>query len=108
MCVQVCSAKMADFRRKFTDAARRYIQLSYEPEIHTDERMASLKRAIICTILSSAGNRREREGGRGRDRERQRETEREGDRERDRERERERERGRERKEGGSVVMLFMK
>ena len=56
--MQVCSAKMADFRRKFTDAARRYIQLSYEPEIHTDERMASLKRAIICTILSSAGNRR--------------------------------------------------
>ena len=58
---------MADFRRKFTDAARRYIQLSYEPEIHTDERMASLKRAIICTILSSAGNRRERERERERE-----------------------------------------
>ena len=101
---------MADFRRKFTDAARRYIQLSYEPEIHTDERMASLKRAIICTILSSAGNRRERERERGRERQRdrERETEREGDRERDREREREREGGREREEGGSVVMLFMK
>ena len=77
---------MADFRRKFTDAARRYIQLSYEPEIHTDERMASLKRAIICTILSSAGNRRERErGGEGK-REGGREREREGGREEGRER----------------------
>ena len=53
--IQVCSAKMADFRRKFSDAARRYIQLSYEPAIHPDERMTSLKRAMICTILSSAG-----------------------------------------------------
>ena len=92
--MQVCSAKMADFRRKFTDAARRYIQLSYEPEIHTDERMASLKRAIICTILSSAGNRRERETERQRDRERQRERETERETERGREREREGERER--------------
>ena len=53
--IQVCSAKMADFRRKFSDAARRYIQLSYEPAIHPDERMTSLKRAMICIILSSAG-----------------------------------------------------
>ena len=55
LCRQVCSAKMADFRCKFSDAARRYIQLSYEPALHQDERMMSLKRAMICTILSSAG-----------------------------------------------------
>ena len=59
---------MADFRRKFSDAARRYIQLSYESAIHQDERMTSLKRAMICTILSSAG--KEGERGRGRERER--------------------------------------
>ena len=53
--LQVCCARMADFRRKFTDAARRYIQLSYEPAIHTDERLQSLKHAMICAILSQAG-----------------------------------------------------
>lgn len=58
---KVCSAKMADFRRKFSDAARRYIQLSYEPAIHPDERMTSLKRAMICTILSSAGQQRSKQ-----------------------------------------------
>ena len=52
---QVCCARMADFRRKFTDAARRYIQLSYEPAIHPDERLKSLKCAMICAILSQAG-----------------------------------------------------
>lgn len=46
---------MADFRRKFSDASRRYIQLSYEPAIHPVERMTSLKCAMICTILSNAG-----------------------------------------------------
>ena len=46
---------MADFRRKFSDAARRYIQLSYEPAIHPDERLQSLKCAMICAILSQAG-----------------------------------------------------
>ncbi|XP_019856749.1 PREDICTED: COP9 signalosome complex subunit 4-like isoform X1 [Amphimedon queenslandica] len=58
---KVCSAKMADFRRKFSDAARRYIQLSYESAIHPDERMTSLKRAMICTILSSAGQQRSKQ-----------------------------------------------
>ncbi len=47
---------MADFRRKFNDAARRYIQLSYEPAIHPDERLQSLRCATLCAILSQAGN----------------------------------------------------
>ncbi len=46
---------MADFRRNFSDAARRYIQLSYDPAIHRDERVESLKHAMICAILSPAG-----------------------------------------------------
>jgi COP9 signalosome complex subunit 4 len=58
---KVCSAKMADFRRKFSDAARRYIQLSYEPAIHHDERIASLRCAMSCTILSNAGQQRSKQ-----------------------------------------------
>lgn len=46
---------MADFRRNFSDAARRYVQLSYDPSIHPDERLESLKHAMICAILSPAG-----------------------------------------------------
>ena len=43
---------MADFRRKFTDAARRYIHLSYDPAIHPEEKQFLLKCAMICAILS--------------------------------------------------------
>ena len=50
--VKMCSARMADFRRKFTDAARRYIHLSYDPAIHPDEKQFLLKCAMICAILS--------------------------------------------------------
>jgi COP9 signalosome complex subunit 4 len=49
---RMCSARMADFRRKFTDAARRYIHLSYDPAIHPDEKQFLLKCAMICAILS--------------------------------------------------------
>lgn len=52
---KMCSARMADFRRKFTDAARRYIQLSYDPAIHPDEKQFLLKCAVICAILSQVG-----------------------------------------------------
>ena len=48
----MCCARMADFRRKFTDAARRYIHLSYDPAIHPDEKQFLLKCAMICAILS--------------------------------------------------------
>lgn len=58
---KVCCARMADFRRKFTNAARRYIQLSYEPAIHPDERVQSLKCAMICAILSQAGQQRSKQ-----------------------------------------------
>ena len=52
---KVCCARMADFRRKFNDAARRYIHLSYEPAIHPSERLQSLRCASVCAILSQAG-----------------------------------------------------
>ena len=43
---------MADFRRKFTNAARRYIHLSYETDIDPDDKQNLLKCAMICAILS--------------------------------------------------------
>ena len=58
---RVCSAKMQDYRRKFGDAARRYIQLSYEPALHQDERLTSLKCALNCAILSGAGQSRSKQ-----------------------------------------------
>lgn len=48
----MCCARMADFRRKFTNAARRYIHLSYEPNIDPDDKQNLLKCAMICAILS--------------------------------------------------------
>lgn len=58
---RVCSAKMQDYRRKFGDAARRYIQLSYEPALHEEERLTSLKCALNCAILSGAGQSRSKQ-----------------------------------------------
>ncbi len=52
---KVCYARVLDYRRKFIEAAQRYNELSYRSIIHEDERMQSLKNALICTILASAG-----------------------------------------------------
>lgn len=53
--LQVCYARVLDYRRKFIEAAQRYIDLSYRTAIHEDERMTALKHALICTVLASAG-----------------------------------------------------
>ena len=58
---QVCSARMQDYWRKFDDAARRYLSLAYEPTIHPSEQLTSLRSAINCAILSSAGPTRSRQ-----------------------------------------------
>ena len=58
---QVCSARMQDYWRKFDDAARRYLALAYEPAIHPSEQLTSLRSAINCAILSSAGPTRSRQ-----------------------------------------------
>lgn len=52
---KVCYARVLDYRRKFIEAAQRYNELSYKPIIHEDERMEALKKALICTVLASAG-----------------------------------------------------
>ena len=52
---KVCYARVLDYKRKFIEAAQRYNELSYKTIIHEDERMTSLKNALICTILASAG-----------------------------------------------------
>lgn len=57
---KVCYARVLDYRRKFIEAAQRYNELSYRTIIHDDERMESLRNALICTILASAGQQRSR------------------------------------------------
>lgn len=57
---KVCYARVLDYRRKFIEAAQRYNELSYRPIIHEDERMEALKKALICTVLASAGQQRSR------------------------------------------------
>ncbi|GFY62315.1 COP9 signalosome complex subunit 4 [Trichonephila inaurata madagascariensis] len=57
---KVCYARVLDYRRKFIEAAQRYNELSYRTIIHEDERVKSLKSALICTILASAGQQRSR------------------------------------------------
>ncbi|KAK2563661.1 COP9 signalosome complex subunit 4 [Acropora cervicornis] len=57
---KVCYARVLDYRRKFIEAAQRYIDLSYRTAIHEEERMTALKHALICTMLASAGQQRSR------------------------------------------------
>ena len=46
---------MLDYRRKFIEAAQRYLEISYRSEVDDGERMTSLEHALHCTILASAG-----------------------------------------------------
>lgn len=49
-------ASVLDYKRKFIEAAQRYYELSYKSiNINEQDRMDSLKKAMICTILASAG-----------------------------------------------------
>ena len=52
---QVCYARVLDYRRKFIEAAQRYNELSYKTVVAEEERMEALKKALVCTILASAG-----------------------------------------------------
>ena len=56
---KVCYARVLDYRRKFIEAAQRYNELSYRSAGET-ERMTALKKALICTVLASAGQQRSR------------------------------------------------
>ena len=53
--IQVCYARVLDYRRKFIEAAQRYNELSYRSLVAETERLEALKKALICTILASAG-----------------------------------------------------
>ena len=57
---KVCYARVLDYRRKFIEAAQRYNELSYRTIIDEGERMTALKKALICTVLASAGQQRSR------------------------------------------------
>ncbi|XP_037092716.1 COP9 signalosome complex subunit 4-like [Pollicipes pollicipes] len=57
---KVCYARVLDYRRKFLEAAQRYIELSYRSIVEHGERMTALNNAVICTILASAGRIRSR------------------------------------------------
>jgi len=57
---KVCYARVLDYRRKFLEAAQRYIELSYRSIVLPEERMTALNNAVICTILASAGRIRSR------------------------------------------------
>lgn len=57
---KVCYARILDHRRKFIEAAQRYLDLSYRPIVDKQERLTALNKAVICTILSSSGRQRSR------------------------------------------------
>lgn len=57
---KVCYARVLDYRRKFIEAAQRYNELSYRSIVEEHERMTALKKALICTVLASAGQQRSR------------------------------------------------
>ncbi|XP_055921922.1 COP9 signalosome complex subunit 4 isoform X1 [Eupeodes corollae] len=57
---KVCYARVLDYRRKFIEAAQRYNELSYRSIVEEGERMTALKKALICTVLASAGQQRSR------------------------------------------------
>jgi len=52
-------ANVLDYRRKFIEASQRYYELSYKSSNDSD-RMESLKKAMLCTVLASAGQQRSR------------------------------------------------
>jgi COP9 signalosome complex subunit 4 len=57
---KVCYARVLDYRRKFIESAQRYNELSYRSEVDEEERLVALKKALICTVLASAGQQRSR------------------------------------------------
>lgn len=57
---KVCYARVLDYRRKFIEAAQRYNELSYRNEVDEEERLVALKKALLCTVLASAGQQRSR------------------------------------------------
>ncbi|KAI9320763.1 putative COP9 signalosome complex subunit [Dichotomocladium elegans] len=57
---KLCQARILDAKRKFIEAATKYHELSYVPEVHQDERIQCLTCAVQCTVLAGAGPQRSR------------------------------------------------
>ncbi|KAF8339106.1 uncharacterized protein EI90DRAFT_3040321 [Cantharellus anzutake] len=57
---KLCQARIADFGRRFLDAATRYHELSWVPEIDEEERTQALSAAVTCAVLAPAGPNRSR------------------------------------------------
>ncbi|KAG9127632.1 hypothetical protein FRC07_011376 [Ceratobasidium sp. 392] len=57
---KLCQARIADFNRRFYDAALRYNELSWVPELDEDDRANALSAAVTCAVLAPAGPQRSR------------------------------------------------
>lgn len=57
MLLQVCYARVLDYRRKFIEAAQRYHEISFKSAVAEQERQTALEKTLICTVLASAGER---------------------------------------------------
>ncbi|KAL4154150.1 hypothetical protein QTP88_001983 [Uroleucon formosanum] len=58
MAYKLTHASVLEYRHKFIEAAHKFNELSLSSKLTENERMASLTRAIVCSILSPAGDRR--------------------------------------------------
>ncbi|CDZ98403.1 COP9 signalosome, subunit CSN4 [Phaffia rhodozyma] len=57
---KLCHARLLDFSRKFNEAALRYHELSWVPDLDADDRLQTLSAAVTCSILAPAGPARQR------------------------------------------------
>ncbi|KAL7750256.1 hypothetical protein RI367_004429 [Sorochytrium milnesiophthora] len=57
---KVCAARILDHNRRFVEAAHKYLELSYSPTVHVDEKTVMLQKAVTCAVLAGAGPQRSR------------------------------------------------
>ncbi|KAF5389096.1 hypothetical protein D9757_004911 [Collybiopsis confluens] len=57
---KLCQARISDYSRKFLEAASRYHELSFVPEIDEEERRHMLMAAVTAAVLAPAGPNRSR------------------------------------------------
>lgn len=57
---KLCYAEFLDYKRKYLEAAQRYIEVSHKFLISEAERFEVLNSAILCTMLAGAGKQRSR------------------------------------------------
>ncbi|CAE6422068.1 unnamed protein product [Rhizoctonia solani] len=57
---KLSQARISDFNRRFYDAALRYNELSWVPELDEEDRANALSAAVTCAVLDPAGPKRSR------------------------------------------------